>query len=100
MSEEGVYFAGTDVYRFEVTAKGELALGIGPEMELMIDGETVGSVEVAYDTPSTYTFEIEVTAGSHTVSIGFYNDYYDPEGEDRNLYVDKVGIVLDLCGNS
>jgi hypothetical protein len=98
MSEEGVYFAGTDVYRFEVTAKGDLALGVGPEMELMIDGETLDTVAVDTETFTTYTIDVEITEGSHTVSVGFYNDYYEPSaGEDRNLYVDKITLVLLSC---
>jgi hypothetical protein len=98
MSEEGVYFPDAGVYRFEVIARGRPALGIGPEMELILDGETFGTVEVNTALPESYIFDAEVTGGNHMIIIGFYNDYYDPTmGEDRNLYVDKIFISLLSC---
>jgi hypothetical protein len=64
-------------------------------MELLIDGETNGSIFVNTTTPQTYTFNIEISAGTHEVAIGFYNDYCDTTaGFDRNLYVDKMVISL------
>ena len=90
MSEE-VYFPSTDIYRFEIVAKGDLAYEIGPEMELIIGGETEGSVFVNITSPETFIFDVEVSAGTHELAIGFYNDFYDSSaGEDRNLYVDKI----------
>ena len=90
MSED-VYFPDTDVYRFEIIAKGSLAHDIGPEMGLLIDGEIIDTVFVNSETPETFSFEVEITEGTYEFAIGFYNDFYDPSaGEDRNLYVDKI----------
>jgi hypothetical protein len=95
---EDVYLPDTAIYRFEIIARGDLVDGIGPEMELSIDGVTVGTVPVDSETPVTYVVDIEVTAGDHTIALAFYNDYYDPSaGEDRNLYVDKVTVELLSC---
>ncbi len=90
MSQD-IDFPETGTYRFEITARGSLAEGIGPEMELIIDGEIQSTVFVNNTDPDTFVFEIEVIAGTREFAIGFYNDYYDPP-EDRNLYVDKTHI--------
>jgi hypothetical protein len=91
---EDVYFPDSGTYLIEITAKGALANGVGPEMQLRIDGQSKGSVFVNTNSPEIYTFEVEVSAGTHEVSIAFNNDYYDPaRGVDRNLYVDKIAVV-------
>ena len=84
--------------RFEVIAKGSLAYDIGPEMEFTIDGVRIDTVFVDTETPDTFVFDAEVTAGIRTIAIGFYNDANDiSTGDDRNLYVDKVTIILLSC---
>jgi len=94
MSEE-FDFPDTGIYDFEIIAKGSLALDIGPEMGLLIDGEIKHTVFVNTETPETYSFEVEITEGTHEFAIGFYNDYHNAsEGIDRNLYVDKTTIIL------
>ena len=50
-------------------------------MEVWIDGKPVKSLTVNGTVP----------AGSHRVAIVFTNDYYK-NGQDRNLYVDKVTV--------
>jgi hypothetical protein len=93
--EEDVYFPADGTYRFDIIAKADLAYSIGPEMELIVDGETRGSIFVNSTTPQSYTFNVEVSEGTHEIAIGFYNDYYDASaGIDRNLYVDKIVITL------
>jgi len=90
MSED-IDFPDTAIYRFEIIAKGRLVDDIGPEMGLIIDGEIKDSVFVNTTTYETFTFDVEVSEGTHEFAIGFYNDYWDPdEGIDRNLYVDKT----------
>ena len=94
MSEE-VDFTDTGIYQFEIVAKGSLAHDIGPEMGLLIDGELIDTVFVNSETPETFSFEVEITEGTHEFAIGFYNDFYDSSaGEDRNLYVDKTTITV------
>jgi hypothetical protein len=87
-------FSNAGTYRFEITAKADIAHGVGPEMELLVDGQVKGSVFVNTETPQIYMFEVEVSASTHEVAIAFNNDYYDPaQSVDRNLYVDKIAIV-------
>ncbi len=73
--KEEVYFPGSGTHRFEIIAKATLAYNIGAEMELIIDGETRGSVFVNSTTPQTYVFNVEVSQGTHEIAIGFCNDY-------------------------
>jgi len=94
MNEE-VYFPTTGVHRFEITVKGDLAYNVGPEMELLIDGNIKGTVFVNTTIPQTFVFNVDVPAGTHELAIGFYNDVYNPaDGVDRNLYVDKTTITF------
>ena len=88
---EDVNFPATGTYSFEIEAKGDLAFGIGPEMELLIDGQSKGTVFVNTNQSAIFTFEVDVSAGIHEVAIGFKNDYYG-SGVDRNLYVDRLTI--------
>lgn len=86
-----IYFPDKGVYRFEIIAKGTLVDNIGPEMELIIDGEVMESNFVNTITPEVFVFDIKISERSHQFAIGFYNDFYDPlAGLDRNLYVDKT----------
>ena len=95
---ESINFPYEDTYRFEIIAKGDLAFGVGPEMELIIDGVTMDKVFVNTTTDETFIFDVYVTAGDHTVAIGFFNDYYNSLlSIDRNLYVDKMMIILLSC---
>ena len=87
------YFPSSGTYVIEIAAKGDLANGEGPQMELLVDGNSKGKVFVNTNSPEIYTFELEVSPGNHEVSIAFNNDYCDPpNGADRNLFVDKISI--------
>jgi hypothetical protein len=90
-----VEFPQSGLYRFEIMARGRLAHGIGPEMELIIGGISKGTVFVNTTNHDIFEFDVELSAGSHEVAVGFNNDYYDKEnGIDRNLYVDYIVIYL------
>ncbi len=94
MNEE-VDFPDTGIYHFEITARGDLAHGVGPEMHLIIDGETRGTHSVDTDKAQIFVFDIQVSAGLHNLAIGFSNDFYDPaQGHDRNLYVNDIIILF------
>ena len=73
LMSEDVYFPDTDTYRFEIIAKGDLASDVDPEMGLLIDGEIIDTVFVD-NGPETFTFDVEVSAGTHELGIGSYND--------------------------
>lgn len=85
-----VNFPRTDQYLFKVIARGDEANG-WPNMELRIDGRTVGSTMVETKDWKAFSFKVEVTQGPHVVAVAFTNDFYQPP-LDRNLHVDKVEI--------
>lgn len=82
--------AGT--YEFTVRAWANQA---GPDLAQLAMGhdgfvDLVTDVAAANDARGeTFTVEIALGAGPHTLVASFLNDYYDPYvGADRNLYVD------------
>ncbi|HHO53333.1 MAG TPA: DUF1595 domain-containing protein, partial [Deltaproteobacteria bacterium] len=71
----------------------------GPELAsatLGVDGAVLLTTDVtAIASPSAEIIEVavELGAGSHTVSVGFLNDFYNAyTGEDRNLLVDWLAV--------
>lgn len=78
-----------------VHARGSVSGGEWPHMVVKVGAQTVGELDVTSDTFMAYDFEATVTAGTHDVVIEFTNDSEDGQ-EDRNLYVDKVGVE-ELC---
>ncbi len=92
---EQIQFPESGSYRFEVAARGDLARGVGPEMELLIDGVSKGTVFVNTTAHAIFEFEADISAGTHEIAIDFRNDYYDPRQDlDRNLYVDNIEMYL------
>ncbi len=79
-----------------VHARGSVAAGEWPHMVVKVGDKTVGEQDVTSDTFMAYSFEASVTAGTQDIVIEFTNDS-DGTEEDRNLYVDKVGVE-ELCG--
>jgi endoglucanase len=78
-----------------VHARGSVSGGEWPHMVVKLGERTVGEVDVTSDTFMTYDFEVTTTAGTQDIVIEFTNDSEDGQ-EDRNLYVDKVGVE-ELC---
>lgn len=65
--------------------------GLGADMEIRLDGDTLLSQTVT--DPEEVTVEVELPIGTHIVSIAFTNDCYQPDdGFDRNLYIDWIEI--------
>lgn len=82
-------------YELRVRAYGQQAGPALPQMQVEVDGVSLGTVDVdaVAATPAEYAFTTPLTAGSRTVVVGFLNDFYDADlGLDQNLYVDWVEI--------
>ena len=69
------------------------------KMEIKIDGKvlTVADVEPLRQNPGEYTFRFAAKKENTSICISFINDFYDekikdPNGRDRNLYVDHVEL--------
>lgn len=64
--------------------------GIWPNMQVQIDGNTIGQVDVgASDWRTVNVANMPIASGIRQLKLIFTNDAYDA-GEDRNLYIDKV----------
>ncbi|MDP3455040.1 carbohydrate-binding domain-containing protein [Methyloversatilis sp.] len=76
-----------------VFARGSIALGAAPIMEVWIDGVKAQTFEVSSTTTQEYVISaanLPVTA-AHRVDVVFTNDAYDgATGQDRNLYVERL----------
>ena len=71
-----------------VRARASLADGVGPTMQLFVDGVAAGSVAVKSTAYADYRFALK-TLPSQRVDIVFPNDGASGS-EDRNLYVDSA----------
>ena len=73
-----------------VRAYGSPLGGIWPEMALTVDDVVEETVTVDSAEYTDYVFQVDLTAGVHTIGVSFLNDAYNPGVEDRNLYLDRV----------
>jgi endoglucanase len=64
-------------------------------MVVKLGEQKVAERDVTTDAFMAYAFEVSATAGTHDIVIEFTNDSGNGQ-EDRNLYVDKVGVE-ELC---
>lgn len=71
-----------------VRARASLAGGVGPKMQVLVDGTAIGSVEVRSSAYADYRFALK-TLPSQRVDIVFPNNG-ERGSEDRNLYVDSA----------
>jgi parallel beta-helix repeat protein len=71
-----------------VRARASLAGGVGPTMQVLVDGVAVGSVEVKATTYADYRFGLKAAPGQR-VDVVFANDGA-AGSEDRNLYIDSA----------
>ncbi len=69
-----------------VRARGSLAAGVGPQMEVRVNGSVIGSVAVQSTSFTDFSFNTPALAAGARVDIVFTNDTLI-NGEDRNLYL-------------
>ncbi|KAB2966259.1 carbohydrate-binding domain-containing protein [Zoogloea sp.] len=96
-----------------VSAKATLAVGVGAQMEVWLDGKRMGSVVVDSTTTKAYSFvtDLNISTEPSELDVLFTNDAVI-NGEDRNLIVSSVklnghemkpsdsGVVLDKGGGA
>jgi len=88
--------AGT--YRVVVRADQQAGGPAAAQMRVSVDGAVVQT----FDVPALddYAVVVPLTAGAHTVTARFMNDFYNPNaGEDRNLLVDRFQLIGPLEEN-
>ncbi|NLX95909.1 MAG: hypothetical protein GXY83_07020 [Rhodopirellula sp.] len=76
-------------YTVEILASGSSVEGVYPLVELRIDGEPVGQIQLKSGGWRTYPLKTNLTAGEHRLSLAFVNDL-QRQGEDRNVLLDKA----------
>ena len=69
-----------------VRASASMAGGLGPIMQVRINGTPVGTMEIRASTMTNYNFSVNTLAAGAKVDVVFTNDAV-VNGEDRNLYV-------------
>lgn len=70
-----------------VRARADLAAGVGPRMDVRIDGKVIGTAEVTATTDGAdYTFSTPTLRSGAKVEVVFTNDAVI-DGTDRNLHV-------------
>lgn len=78
--------------RIVIKAKASLVGDVGAIMELRINSELVGSVEVRSTTWADYAFDVALPIGNNVkLDVSFVNDAVIA-GQDRNLYVSEVSV--------
>ena len=76
-------------YRLELTASGSPAAGVYPEVEVLVDGHSAGTLRLNTADRRHYALPLELPLGDHELRLAFINDF-TRGGEDRNLRLDKV----------
>ncbi len=89
---QAVDFAEAGTYQLSVSAaqRGNHSGGSDEEVEVLVDGTVVGTINPASTSYATYTTgSFSVTAGSHIIKfVGI-----DPSGADYTALLDQVNIV-------
>jgi hypothetical protein len=96
-TKTGYVFPVEGKYRFTVKAYGSLVGGVGPTMDLQVDGLILKTFTNIPVKSADYVFEGTVPAGTKTVAVAFTNDA-NADGEDRNLTVDSIAVEGPLGG--
>ncbi len=73
------------------TASGTQAAGVGPLVNVIVDGKAVGTTSVG-TAKTTYAFNAPLAANTaHDIQIAYTNDTVI-NGQDRNLILNSIGI--------
>lgn len=84
-------------YTFGVRAWQQAAGPDPAHMRFLVDGATVGEVDVVNTAAQTLTVPVTLTAGNHVIGVEFTNDYYQAP-DDRNLLVDWLQVDKPASG--
>ena len=81
--------SNSDVVSF--TASASLAQNVGPLVNVIVDGRTIGSTSVG-TASATYSFNTTLTANTaHDIQIQYTNDTVI-NGQDRNLILNSIAV--------
>ena len=87
----------------EVRARASLAGGVGAQMVVRVNGQTIGTTTVTNTQFANFEFAVPTLAANALVDVVFTNDA-KVNGEDRNLYVaylqQGTRVVMPNAGNA
>ncbi len=87
-------FTTSGQYTFDVVAGGVAAVGVLPQVAIVVDAINQTSFYVTSTNLTHYQVTLQITAGTHTIGLAFLNDYYDPaHGQDRNAAFGLLTII-------
>ena len=86
--------AESRTYEMELVAAGDDSEGVGPLVEVHIDGQKVDAIQLTIEDWRAYPLQLELQQGQHEFMLKFVNDHASPSG-DRNLRLDKVSFYED-----
>jgi uncharacterized protein (DUF1800 family) len=75
--------------KLTVRASGTLAGGVGPHMQVHVDGIVVGTTEVKASSTADYTFDVPPLRPGSKIDVAYINDAVI-QGVDRNLTVSNL----------
>jgi len=95
MASEGyirtrIQVAETGDYRMELVASGTQAENVYPQVEVHLDGQKVGTIQLVHSGWHPYSVSLKLKEGNHDLRLTFINDLYIPGVADRNVQLDKV----------
>ena len=90
--ETPVSFTTPGAYTFQVVAGGTAALGVLPQVAIVVDGVTRPNFFLTSTNMTPYTITLSITAGTHTIGLAFLNDYWAPP-DDRNAAFSLLTIT-------
>jgi PKD repeat protein len=89
--EQGLAFAAPGAYEVRVRAKGSLAEGVGPRMEMSLGGQPIGRADPGLAWQDHAAWVHVQAAGEQALRLAFTNDV-KVGSEDRNLLLDAVEV--------
>ena len=84
-----VQVAASGRYTMKLVASGTPAGGVYPLVEVRVDDEAVGRIQLTGGSWRPYLIDVDLTEGRHELHLVFTNDS-NQNGEDRNLMLDEV----------
>jgi len=80
-----------EVAKVTVRARAQLCGTAAPRVEIRVDGNAVGSVNVSSTPFADYAVNVNIPAGTHQLGLAYTNDVRTSSC-DRNVLVDKVTL--------
>ncbi len=75
-------------YVWSIRARGTAVDEVYPRLQLLIDGCSVGHIDVFGEMWFDHPLQVDLSVGKHVLTVRFINDKYRPP-EDRNVWIGR-----------